>query len=398
MKQMGKLLSYLVTWLLVIGALYFLPHPAYATETCNGANLECQYNSDCGSPHTCSCSKWGVDLCSKTYVPPATNTPTPGGVGLTPTTAPSPGVGCGTKSDPQTYCESLNLCTGCSGACSVRCNISGNNSNCSTTCNNVQGCPSGVYNSWSTCNASNVPSSCWQIRYCSDNSANYQENCCGSVTGCASTCNSGNRTNTPTPTRTPTPWIKVNVKNKDGTWHTSSQICGVDCSGTSCTKKTAYCSTNDYNYTFPKFNSTNTRLGGRIALTDQSGRNLVVVGVTPSVSGFPENTCNGIGGYCYVWTETSWYTGGRTVNFIVATPTPTPFSCPSGFGVSCAGSGAQAKIVIADCKIFAKRPAKVPVFPKSRDPSTRSGQRFGPHYLTRLAYALPKFRGEHPGF
>ena len=222
--------------------------------------------------------------------------------------------------------------------------------------------------------------------------------CCQQTNGNPACCPVGQLTPTGSGGPTPTPWIKVNVKNKDGTWHTSSQICGVDCSVTSCTKKTAYCSTNDYSYTFPKFNSANIRLGGRIALTDQSGRDLVVVGVTPSVSGFPENTCNGIGGYCYVWTETSWTTSGRTVDFIVATPTPTPFSCPSGFGVSCAGSGAQAKIVIANCKIFAKRPAKVPVFPKSRDPSTRSGQRFGPHYLTRLAYALPKFRGEHPGF
>jgi hypothetical protein len=52
--------------------------------------------------------------------------------------------------------------------------------------------------------------------------------------------------------------------------------------------------------TLPKFNSFNTRLGGRIALTDNRSQPLVVVGVTPSVVGVVENTCNRIGGYCYV--------------------------------------------------------------------------------------------------
>ena len=129
----------------------------------------------------------------------------------------------------------------------------------------------------------------------------------------------------PIATPTPTPWIRVVVKNPTGTAVNSKQICGVDCSGSVCTKKgAAYCSANDNDFTFSKFNSVNNRLGGRIALADQLNRAFIVVGVTPSVAGFAENTCNNIGGYCYVWAENSWSTGGRTVNFIVASPTPTP--------------------------------------------------------------------------
>jgi hypothetical protein len=71
MSQMEKLLSYLVTWLLVIGVLSFLPPTIYATEICTGANLECQYDSDCISPHTCKYnSYYGLKLCTKTYVTP----------------------------------------------------------------------------------------------------------------------------------------------------------------------------------------------------------------------------------------------------------------------------------------------------------------------------------------
>ena len=134
----------------------------------------------------------------------------------------------------------------------------------------------------------------------------------------------------PIATPTPTPWIRVVVKNPTGTAVNSKQICGVDCSGSVCTKKgAAYCSANDNDFTFSKFNSVNNRLGGRIALADQLNRAFIVVGVTPSVSGFEEPTCNGINGYCYVWNENSWSTGGRTVDFIVASPTPTPTPYPT---------------------------------------------------------------------
>jgi hypothetical protein len=132
---------------------------------------------------------------------------------------------------------------------------------------------------------------------------------------------------TSTPTPTPTPWIRVNVKDTDGTYHISSGICGVDCTGTICTKKgstSIYCSSNDASFIFPKFTAINTYIGGRIELTDNLSRPLVVVGVTPSVAGFLETTCNNIEGYCYVWNKNSWTTGGRTVDFVVAIPTNTP--------------------------------------------------------------------------
>ncbi len=129
----------------------------------------------------------------------------------------------------------------------------------------------------------------------------------------------------PTSTPTPTPWVRVNVKDSGGVAVNSSQICGVDCSGTVCVKKTGtYCSANDNSFTFSKFTATNTYLGGRIELTNNLLQPLVVVGVIPSVAGFSETTCNGIGGYCYVWNKNSWTTGGRTVDFVVAIPTNTP--------------------------------------------------------------------------
>lgn len=147
-------------------------------------------------------------------------------------------------------------------------------------------------------------------------------------------CRAPSPTPSNTPTPSPTPFIRVNVKDTDGTYHSSSGICGVDCSGTVCTKKGAasiYCSANDWNFTFPKFTATNTYIGGRIELTDNQSRPLTVLGVTPSVVGFVETTCNGIGGYCYVWNKNSWTTGGRTVDFVVAIPTntPTPTASPT---------------------------------------------------------------------
>ena len=146
------------------------------------------------------------------------------------------------------------------------------------------------------------------------------------------TCGCVAPTATPTPTSTPspTPWIRVNVKNSAGTAVNSSQICGVDCSGSVCVKKTGiYCSVNDNSFTFPKFTATNTYIGGRIALTDNLAQPLTVLGVTPSVVGFVETTCNNIGGYCYVWNKNSWTTGGRTVDFVVAIPTNTPTITPT---------------------------------------------------------------------
>jgi len=126
---------------------------------------------------------------------------------------------------------------------------------------------------------------------------------------------------------TPTPWIRVNVKNPTGTPVNSSGICGVDCSGSVCIPKptgSVYCPNGARNnYTFPKFTATNTYLGGKIALTDNLARPFSVIGVTPSASGFAETTCNGLGGYCYIWNKNGWTTGGRTVDFIVASPTPT---------------------------------------------------------------------------
>ncbi|MEK7634253.1 MAG: hypothetical protein AAB437_05415, partial [Patescibacteria group bacterium] len=60
---MFRLKSYLTGFICLFAYLFIssLTQPVRATETCTGAPTwnDCVYNSDCGSPHTCSCrSSW----------------------------------------------------------------------------------------------------------------------------------------------------------------------------------------------------------------------------------------------------------------------------------------------------------------------------------------------------
>ena len=120
----------------------------------------------------------------------------------------------------------------------------------------------------------------------------------------------------------PTPWINVQVHKTNGANQRVSQICRVSCTNSTCTVDNSTCSSNDADFTFPKTGIVNKK-GGRITLVSNTGNDLVVLGITPSVDGKYESTCNSLGGACYGWGGGTWTTGGRTVTFVVATPTPT---------------------------------------------------------------------------
>jgi len=157
--------------------------------------------------------------------------------------------------------------------------------------------------------------------------------------GCSSCfvdCDSCGATPTPTSavtlTPTPTPWIRVVVKNTSLTNVPVSEICKIYCDDATdlCFKGSQppnpVCSSGVADYMFPKgATATYPDRGGRISLTSQAGSLLVVIGTTPSVGGgSAKPLCYQLGGSCYVWPYIDWTTGGRTVTFIVATPTPAP--------------------------------------------------------------------------
>lgn len=130
---------------------------------------------------------------------------------------------------------------------------------------------------------------------------------------------------------TPTPWIRTIIQNQGGTPVPVSGISRAFCTTTiPCTNSLAL-SINTADYTFAKTsNLPGIDQGGRITLTSSSGSPLVVLGTTPSIAGTYYPTCNGqSNAACYAWGSTTWTTGGRTVTFIVATPTPAPIPTPS---------------------------------------------------------------------
>ena len=156
----------------------------------------------------------------------------------------------------------------------------------------------------------------------------YQVEC--TQTGAGQNC--GPTPGPPTSTPTPTPWIRIRVKNNSGVDVPVSEICQVRCNDVdTCNKNAAACSVNSADFTFQKGPAVVLPdRGGRIELLTQSGSPLTVIGITPSVIGRTETTCNQLGGYCYVWSFGSWSTGGRDAIFIVTTPTPTPTPIPPG--------------------------------------------------------------------
>jgi hypothetical protein len=119
------------------------------------------------------------------------------------------------------------------------------------------------------------------------------------------------------------------VRNAAGGGVPVTEICKVGCTTIACGKYATICSPNDADFSFPRgaVNAALPDRGGRIALFNQAGDPLTVVGVTPfpDSTGRAETTCNNLtGGYCYLWPYTSWTTGQRRAIIIVATQTPTP--------------------------------------------------------------------------
>ncbi len=128
MFRLKSYLTGLICLLLFVGVFFSRPPPVQAVETCTGAPTwnECYYDSDCGSPHTCSCiSSW--EYCTITASTPIpTRTPTP-----RPTATPYPcernGYWCEVDEGPDTCslygeCEKNYSCGAnrvCCGPCAA---------------------------------------------------------------------------------------------------------------------------------------------------------------------------------------------------------------------------------------------------------------------------------------
>ena len=179
MKRFLLLLLLIFTFLLIF-------HKVDATEWCSPASsVECEYNSDCASPHTCICGTSQLGYCSTTQptstpIPPPTAAPTNEPFASPIPLSPSPTPIACDASNVETKCRPL--CDSCStGSCSYTCS----SGHCSSTCTTIQTCPGDLWYPWGACISG------FQTRWCINNSAMYQ------IQPCA--------TNVPVSTSTPIP-------------------------------------------------------------------------------------------------------------------------------------------------------------------------------------------------
>ncbi len=140
--------------------------------------------------------------------------------------------------------------------------------------------------------------------------------CNVSTTGCTGATWCGN------PSPSPTPYVRVVVKNKQGTNVQMQRICLATCTSTLNSCSQPNCAQDDAAKNFPKAAGV-AKQGGKTSLQTSTGSRTVALGATPSQVGgqFFAKDCPVVGGACYVWNSSSWTTGERKVTFIVATPT-----------------------------------------------------------------------------